>query len=116
MILEDGRLYTPEEVCEAGWLGSDTTPEALRKGTRRTPDPLPCTKFPPNGKRPRIYFTRANILAIQEKGLREGRQDASARTTSRRGRRTSPDLSLLPGGEPFQADPSRRRRSRKKSA
>lgn len=112
MELIDGRLYTPEEICENGWLGSDTTPEALRKAARS--GAIEYTRF-----RNRIYFTRANVLASQEAGHEPATADRrSTPSAARRGRRTSvaavPDLPA--GATRLVAKPaSARRRSRRAS-
>lgn len=63
MELIDGRLYTPEEVSENGWLGR-RSPEALRKAASPGRGQLQHTKS--GGK---ICFSRADILANQEAGL-----------------------------------------------
>lgn len=60
MILEEGRLYTPEEVSENRWLGK-RSPGALRKAASRGQ----LQRTMSGGK---ICFSRADILANQEAG------------------------------------------------
>ena len=80
MILEDGPLYPPEQVSENGWL--DATPSALRRAVSRKQ--IECTRF-----QGRIYFTRANILAIQAAGFQPAKADERAYPAEpRRTRRT----------------------------
>lgn len=101
MILEDGPLYTPEEVSEERWL--DASPGALRKAVGR--GQLECTRF-----QGRIYFTRANILAIQAAGFQPAGADEPARlTTARRARRT-PVAEVQPGVAQLRPRPEARRR------
>jgi hypothetical protein len=83
MDLTDGRLYTPEEICEAGALGSDTTPEALRKAARS--GAIEYTRF-----RNRIYLTRANVLANQEAGFVPAAADQRTTPGATRRSRRSP--------------------------
>lgn len=112
MNLEDGKLYKPEEVSENGWLGSDTSAEALRKAARN--GAIEFTRF-----RGRIYFTAANIRAIHEAGFQEAGEGRSAKpAASRRGGRTAlTAVASLPAGErPLMARPvERRRRGRRAS-
>lgn len=104
-----GRAYTPEQVYENGWLG-DVTPGAMRGAVSH--GDWPCTKI-----RGRVHFTAEDITQILELGREDAKKQTSAPQPSRRGRRTSPDLSIIPRGTPLlKADPSRAHRSRKRTA
>lgn len=66
MSPEEGVLYSPEQVCENGWLGPDTTPRGIRKAAAG--GLIEFTRYPPT-PRGRIYLTAANIRANQAAGL-----------------------------------------------
>lgn len=105
-----GRAYTPEQVYENGWLG-DVTPSAMRGAVSH--GDWPCTKI-----RGRVHFTAEDIAWILDAG-REGAKKKQPQPVQqpRRGHRTSPNLSIVPSGAPLlKADPSRARRSRKRTA
>lgn len=104
-----GRAYTPEQVHENGWLG-EITPGAMRAAVSH--GDWPCTKV-----RGKVHFTAEDIAWILDAGREKAKKQAPAPLSSRRGRRTPPDLSIVPSGAPLlKADPSRARRSRKRSA
>lgn len=115
MELIDGPLYTPEQVCEAGWLGPDATPGGLRKAAGRKPNEgrIEHTRFPPSSNKGRIYFTAANIRAIQAAGLRPAEGPATP-AESRRTRRT-PTTEMPQTVTVLRPRPEARRRSRKAS-
>lgn len=108
MTPEDGVLYTPEQVCEHGWLGPETTPGGLRRAAGRKR--IEHTRYPPGSMRGRIYFTAANLRAIQEAGLEStGSVRRIAFSRSSRKKRTA-GVELQPGVPLFQSRPDGRRR------
>lgn len=105
--LEDGPVYPPETISEAGWLGQ-LSPSAIRKACQQ--GALEHTRI-----RGKIGMTRANILANQAAGHEPAKADREAAPRSP-GRPRRP-FSIVPTGEQFlKADPSRRRRSRQQPA
>ena len=106
MDLVDGPLYSPEQVSENGWL--DATPGALRRAVSRKQ--IECTRF-----QRRIYFTRANILAIQAAGFQPAKADERAYPTARRRARNASTTETPQGVTVLQPRPGARRRSRKAS-
>jgi hypothetical protein len=103
MTLEDGRLYTPDEVSANGWLGSDTTPGALRKAASR--GRIDFTRF-----QGRIYFTAANIRANQEAGREQAQSRRPQSSALRRGRRIASTPEFQPGVPLLRSRPDARRR------
>jgi hypothetical protein len=109
MELEDGCLYTPEQVCENGWLGWDTTPGAIRKAASR--GQIEFTRYPPT-PHGRIYLTAANIRTNHAAGLclAKPANDAASRQTSQRPLRTITPAEPRQGVPVFESRPDRRRR------
>ena len=107
MILEDGPLYTPEQVSDNGWLGQ-RSPEALRKAVSR--GQLQHTKS--GGK---ICFSRTNILANQEQMLVPAESDVPAQPATHRGRRAAPAVEVHPGVPLLVPKPPPERRRRRAS-
>lgn len=110
MSPKEGVLYTPDEVAENGWLGSDTTASALRKAAGRKPGRgrIEHTRF-----QGRIYFTAANIRSIQERGFEPADTSQQPNRPARRGRRTVAAVPDLPtGAQPLVARPNAARRRR----
>lgn len=112
MSLEDGRLYTPNEVAENGWLGPDATASALRKAATRG---LEHTRYPPKPTG-RIYFTRANILATQAKGLQPVDSQRGTAATTRRGRRSVTAAIGSTEVTELRPEPGRARKTKRESA
>lgn len=104
MTLEDGVLYTPEQVSDNGWLG-DMTPGAIRNAATR--GDFECTRI-----RRKILFSRGNILAIQSSGFQPAKADRPASPPRRRTRRTVPTAEVQPGVRLLQPRPEARRRRR----
>jgi hypothetical protein len=103
LILEDGPVYTPEQVSANGWL--DASPGALRKAVARKQ--IECTRF-----QGRIYFTRANILAIQAAGFQPAKADERAYSTAPRRPRRTPTAETSQGVSVLRPRPEARRRRR----
>jgi hypothetical protein len=103
---EEGVLYTPEEVSKHRWL--DGSPGALRKAVERKQ--IECTRY-----QGRIYFTRANIFAIQAAGYQPAGADKRARPGAARRARRVPAEAGQAGVTTLRPRPQDRRRGRRAS-
>ena len=109
MKLEDGPLYTPEQVSANQWLG-DRSPAAIRRAVSR--GQLQHTKS--GGK---VCFSRANILANQAAGLELADWDQSAHVVAPHRKRRTSDVATKPSVTVLQPRPNAaRRRSRRDQA
>lgn len=108
MILEDGKVYTPEQVSEAGWLGP-LTAEAIRKAAR-------SGEFEHTRIRRRILFTKANIQAIQADSIVPARPQRASSSNVRRARRAAHAPSPIPDGPRLIAKPEAARRRQRKAS
>jgi hypothetical protein len=104
MILEDGPLYTPEQVSENRWLGKRSA-DALRKAASR--GQLQHTLS--GGQ---IHFHRVDILANQEEARVLAKKARPLPVSApRRGRRAPTAAATVPSGvSELRARPEARRR------
>jgi hypothetical protein len=102
MQLEDGVLYTPQQVSDSGWLGP-LTANAIRNAVVR--GDFECTRI-----RRKILFTRANILAIQAAGFQPAKADRPVTASPRRTRRTTSTAEAQPNVRRFEPRPKAQRR------
>lgn len=102
MILEDGPVYTPEQIAENGWLGP-ISPNAIRKAVTR--GDFECTRI-----RNKIGMTRANILANQAKGFEPAKADRRPSVSRPARKRRASAADPQPGVTTLRPRPEARRR------
>jgi hypothetical protein len=79
---EDGVRYTLRQVCDAGFLGDDFTPDTLRRAIK-------AHGWPHKRLGRKYGLTKANIDAILARSDRDEAKQAGFRQSARRNRRAA---------------------------
>lgn len=108
MILEDGPVYTPEQITENGWLGP-ISPNAIRKAVTR--GDFECTRI-----RNKIGMTKANILANQAKGFEPAKVDRPSYASGPPRKRRAPAAPTESSVTVLRPRPGAARKSRRRAS
>lgn len=107
-VPQNGVRYTLRQVCDAGFLGDDFTPDTLRRAIKD--HGWPHTRL---GKR--YGLTKAHIDAILALGDRSSAQDTRLPRPARRSRRT-PAVDLPAGVAQLTPRPHAARKTRRRAS